>query len=99
MPVADLRLLTEELRVRLFAYIHARVHAREVAEDLVQETMVRAGRALAQEDITNIEGWLFRVARNGIADYFRGSKPQVEWREEEHGEAAHDDAMHNEDRD
>lgn len=93
MPAADLSSLTEELRARLFAYIQARVHSREVAEDLVQETLVRAGRTLAREDVTNIEGWLFRVARNGIADYFRTSKTQVEWRDDEHGETAHDDVI------
>ena len=98
MPAADLRSLTEELRARLFAYIQARVHSREAAEDLVQETLLRAGRTLAREDITNIEGWLFRVARNGIADYFRGSKDVVEWREDEHGEAARDDTIQKEER-
>ena len=98
MPAADLDTLTEELRARLFGYIHARVHSREVAEDLVQETLLRASRTLATENIANIEGWLFRVARNGIADYFRGSKDQVEWRDDEHGEAAQDDAIHKEER-
>jgi RNA polymerase sigma-70 factor (ECF subfamily) len=98
MPTSDLATLTDELRARLFAYIHARVHSREVSEDLVQDTFLRASRTLAAHDIANIEGWLFRVARNGIADYFRGSTVQVEWRDNEHGEAAHDDAMLKEER-
>jgi RNA polymerase sigma-70 factor (ECF subfamily) len=98
MPTTDLITLTDELRVRLAAYIQARVHSREMAEDLTQETFLRASRAIEGEDITNIEGWLFRVARNGIADYFRRSKEHVEWRDEEHGEAAHDDAILKEER-
>jgi RNA polymerase sigma-70 factor, ECF subfamily len=92
MAATDPTLLSEGLRARIFGYIQARVRSPEVAEDLVQETLVRASRALAQEDISNVEGWLFRVARNSIADHFRASKDQVEWREDKHGEAARDDA-------
>lgn len=98
MPTTDLATSTSELRARLFAYIQARVRSREVAEDLVQETLLRANRTLAAHEIANIEGWLFRTARNAIADHFRGSKDQVEWREDEHGEAARDDAMMKEER-
>ncbi len=98
MPTSNLATLTAELRARLFAYIHTRVHLREVAEDLLQDTLLRASRTLAAHDIANIEGWLFRVARNGIADYFRGSKDRVEWRDGEHSEAARDDVMLKEDR-
>lgn len=97
-PMIDLAILTDELRTKLFAYIYGRVHSREVAEDLVQETFLRAGRALGKEAITNMEGWLFRVARNGIADYFRGSKAQVEWQDDTHGAIAFDDAIQNEER-
>lgn len=86
-------MLTEELRTRLFAFILSRVRSHEVAEDLTQETLVRAARSLGETDIENVEGWLFRVARNAVADHFRGSKDHVEWQEHEHGEATHEDAL------
>lgn len=84
-------MMTEELRTRLFAFILSRVRRREVAEDLTQETLVRAARSLGERDISNVEWWLFRVARNAVADHFRGSRDQVEW--QEHGEAIHEDAL------
>ncbi len=86
-------MLTEELRTRLFAFIFSRVRSHEVAEDLTQETLVRAARSLGETDIENVEGWLFRVARNAVTDHFRDSKAQVEWQEHEHGEATHEDAL------
>jgi RNA polymerase sigma-70 factor, ECF subfamily len=92
-PNTPCDVLTDELRSRLFAFILSRVRHLEVAEDLTQETLLRAGRNLAQSRIENIEGWLFRVARNAVVDHFRGSKDHVEWQEYEHGEATHDGAL------
>jgi RNA polymerase sigma-70 factor (ECF subfamily) len=85
--------LTEDLRSRLFAFILSRVGTRETAEDLTQETLLRAGANLAKGGIDNIEGWLFRVARNAVTDHFRRRKDHVQWQESEHGEATHESAL------
>jgi RNA polymerase sigma-70 factor (ECF subfamily) len=86
-------ILTEELRARLFAFILSRVRSHDVADDLTQETLVRTARSLGQTEIANLEGWLFRVARNVVADHFRGSKEQVQWQEHEHAEPIREDAL------
>jgi len=93
MPPCDLTTLTYELRARLFAFVQSRMNSREAAEDLVQDTLLRASRALGKERIANLEGWLFRVARNGIADHYRGDREQVPWRDEEHGQSEHEGAL------
>ena len=47
------------------------------AEDLVQEVfyeLIEANRLLTPIDF--VTGWLFRVARNRITDFFRKKKPE-----------------------
>lgn len=64
-------------RARLGNFIRRRVPSEEDAEDLLQDVfskLVEANRLLMP--IGNVTGWLFRVARNGIADLFRRRKPE-----------------------
>ena len=64
-------------RARLGHFIRRRVPNEADAEDLLQEVfskLVEANRLLMP--IENVTGWLFRVARNGIADLFRRKKPE-----------------------
>ena len=66
-----------EQRSRLRAFIRRRVPAAEV-EDLLQDVfteLVEANRLLMPID--HITGWLFRVARNRITDFFRKQKPEA----------------------
>lgn len=58
----------------LLASITRMVRDRALAEDIVQETLVRAWRNLEQLDIDRelaVRGWLLRVARNIAVDKFR----------------------------
>jgi RNA polymerase sigma-70 factor, ECF subfamily len=49
----------------------------DIAEDLVQTTVVRAFAARAQWDpATRIDGWLFRILRNAWIDMVRRNKTQ-----------------------
>jgi RNA polymerase sigma-70 factor (ECF subfamily) len=79
--------LTSDLRDRLHAFILARVRDPHLAQDLTQDTLFKAGRALITARVENLDGWLFRIARNTVTDHFRSSRDQVEWQESAHGDA------------
>jgi RNA polymerase sigma factor (sigma-70 family) len=51
---------------------------RHLAEDVVQETFLKLGRALANgQEITNVGGWLRTVAQNGTVDELRRTSSLV----------------------
>jgi RNA polymerase sigma factor (sigma-70 family) len=63
---------------RLRSFIRRRVPNESDVEDLLQEVffeLVRAGRLL--KPIDYVTGWLFRVARNRITDFFRKKRPEL----------------------
>ena len=67
-----------EEQSRLRSFIARRVPNRADAEDLLQEVffeLVQARRLL--QPIDYVTGWLFRVARNRITDFFRKKKPEL----------------------
>ncbi len=56
----------------IFAYLYRLVDDRETAEELVQETFLRAFKARSQLDaIENRRAWLYRVATNVAFDALR----------------------------
>lgn len=62
---------------RLRRFIRRRVPDREDAEDILQDVLFRlveANRLLMPID--HVTGWLFRVTRNRIVDFFRKRTPQ-----------------------
>jgi RNA polymerase sigma-70 factor (ECF subfamily) len=68
-------LLLERIRPRIVAYIASRLgprlRARTEAEDLAQEVLIHAYRALPAfrpEGSSSIHRWLFRIAKNVVAD-------------------------------
>lgn len=64
--------VVERERPRLRGFIQRRVRDRRDAEDILQDVfyrLVEANRLLMPVD--HVTGWLFRVARNRIADLFR----------------------------
>ena len=77
-------------RFRLRNFIRRRVPNPLDVEDIVQEVfyeLVQANRLLMPID--HVTGWLFRVARNRITDFFRKKKPEAlsdAITEDEHGE-------------
>ena len=63
---------------RLRSFIRRRVPNQADAEDLLQDVLfelVQAKRLL--QPIDYVTGWLFRVARNRIVDFFRKKKPET----------------------
>jgi len=62
---------------RLRDFIRRRVEDRAEAEDILQDVfyeLVEANRLLMPID--HVTGWLFRVARNRIIDFFRKKRPE-----------------------
>lgn len=78
-PEQDVRIseIVERERSRLSGFIRRRVPDARDAEDILQEVfceLVEANRLLMP--IEHVGGWLFRVARNRIADMFRKKRPE-----------------------
>ena len=65
----------EQLSNSLLAFIRRRVSDDDTAADLVQEVFVRVHKGLgALEDDRKLFGWVFRVARNTVADHYRSRR-------------------------
>jgi RNA polymerase sigma factor (sigma-70 family) len=75
MAAEQNRILEETVkreRRRLFEFIRKRVPETEDAEDIVQEVFSELTQSLRMDTVIDrVSGWLYRVARNKIADLFR----------------------------
>jgi RNA polymerase sigma-70 factor, ECF subfamily len=64
---------------KLRGYIRTRVRDHAAAEDILQDVFLKAHTRIAQlQSQEKLEGWLFLIARNAVADHFRKSKPHEE---------------------
>ena len=64
---------------KLRGYIRTRVRDHAAAEDILQDVFLKAHTRIAQlQSPEKLEGWLFLIARNAVADHFRKSKPHAE---------------------
>jgi RNA polymerase sigma-70 factor (ECF subfamily) len=65
---------------RIHAYVRYRVHGQQDAEDIIAEVFLKAMRGLSGfkwRHENSFAAWLFRIAHNLIADYYR-RREQVE---------------------
>ena len=83
-------LVVQRYTPTLYRFIYYRVGDAETAEDLVSEVLVRMLTKVGSyvPGASPFEAWLFRIARNLIADHYRARKrrPQVsfeQWLEED----------------
>jgi len=82
------RLLVQRHNQRLFRVARGVVHDDAEAEDIVQETYVKAFMALARfRGDSSLATWLTRIALNGARERLRRRKPSVELSEIEEGRA------------
>lgn len=64
-------------KARLFSYIYQMVRDRDLADDIFQETFVKAIMTIKQgryNDLGKFSAWLYRIARNLAVDSFRAEK-------------------------
>ena|SRR5690349_7288165 len=78
--VALMQRLHDEHAAALWSYCLRLTHDRARAEDVVQETLLRAWRRLPalEESQGSVRAWLFTVARNLVIDEWRTSRSQRE---------------------
>lgn len=70
--------LYEAYFVRVYRFVYYRVSHRETAEDLTEDTFVKAFAGLKNlENTAAFEGWLFQIARNLVIDYYRKKKQMI----------------------
>lgn len=71
MP-ASTKEIWERFSGELKAFIGRRVRDEDLASDLLQETFVRIHQGLGSlEENDRVLAWVYRIARNAIADHFR----------------------------
>lgn len=64
------------MRPRLFKVAYSWCHAADVADDLVQDTIIKAIRnANSLREIDKMNSWLFTILSNCWRDYLRRQKP------------------------
>lgn len=68
-----------EYKARLRSYIINRVQDKHAADDILQEVFLKAHTNLQMVRTPgSIQSWLFRIAKNIIADHYRSQKRWVE---------------------
>lgn len=86
MPVAsDMSALYERFGSRIYSYLRRLTQNAELAEDLTQETFLRAVESFQSfRGEGEISNWLYRIATNLFRDYLRArkGKEQDAWDEE-----------------
>ena len=85
LPAATFEDLALPLFDQLYNFAHWLTQDRVEAEDLVQETYVKALRGFASFQAgTNFRAWMFRILRNSFLTTRAGLKTTVAYDEEEH---------------
>ena len=75
----DAEVIWRELRDGLLGFIERRVRSREIAEDILQEVMLRIHRqADGIERAEAVGAWVHAIARNAITDHYRSAQVRRE---------------------
>lgn len=68
--------LYESLRTPLLTFIKQKIKDDTKAEDLLHDVFLKVQEQMGSvKDLTKLEGWIYRIARNAIADEYRKTKP------------------------
>lgn len=82
MDQALLQLLYEKYRQEIYLYLFSFCHDRETAEDLTQETFLKALLSLP-DNHGNMRAWIYMVARNLYFNHAKKEKRLCAWKERE----------------
>ena len=64
--------LWREFSIPLRRFLRARTHTESDAEDLLQDVFIRIHKRLPTlRDPAKLQGWVYRIARNAVTDYYR----------------------------
>ncbi|HEX5430285.1 MAG TPA: RNA polymerase sigma factor [Patescibacteria group bacterium] len=64
--------------VRLYRFIYMRVGHKEVAEDILAESFIKAWTKISQVNSSKaFSAWIFQIAKNNIIDYYRVRKSTI----------------------
>lgn len=75
-------LIYDHFSHRLYNFIYFRVGHKEVAEDILSDTFVKAWTKMAQiSALDAFSGWLYQIAKNNVIDYYRVKKTVVDLEE------------------
>lgn len=81
----EFRLKLEQSRPRLYRIAYSWCHCPELADDLTQDALSKALRQSTQlNELSTMDGWLFRILANCWHDYLRARRENVEYEEEKH---------------
>ncbi|MCA1759313.1 MAG: sigma-70 family RNA polymerase sigma factor [Bacteroidales bacterium] len=68
----DVNIIVSDFYNHLKKYLLGKIHHNELAEDIVQEVMLKVVAAHQKNlQVKNIKAWLFQIARNTLIDYYR----------------------------
>src|SRR5688572_25408281 len=75
-------LIYDHFSEKLYKFIFFRVGHKELAEDILADTFVKAWTKVQQvESPKAFTGWLYQIAKNNIIDYYRVKKVTVDLEE------------------
>lgn len=69
--------VVQEYGTKLFRFIRGRVSTNVEAEDILQEVWFQLSKVVELDSIEQLNGWLFRVARNKVTDNYRKQTPEL----------------------
>ena len=71
--------LYDEFAEKLYRFVYFRVGHKEVAEDILSDTFVKAWQKIRSvSSPESLSGWLYQIARNNVIDYFVQCQPVSE---------------------
>jgi len=64
---------------KLYKFVFFRVGHKEIAEDILADTFVKAWNKISQvNSALALQGWLYQIAKNNIIDYYRVRKTTID---------------------
>ena len=70
-------IIYDEYVPKIYRFIYLKVSTKELAEDLSADVFMRVWKEYTKKDIDNIQAFLYKVARNVLADHYRAPKVQI----------------------